>query len=168
MGATSGIVSSCIRLVVFCGTEALKDNTCMCTHSPPCASTAPLLIRPFSPGASVSLVSWSVIEPGMYLAAACLPALRPICSKIVPQSLLSRFSGYSSRSGKHSIPLDDVPPASYSGFAKLKTPDDEESRLYHPGVLTQLGRGLGDVEKGRRAEEIGPEGTHGKGVSDGE
>jgi hypothetical protein len=39
----------------------------------------------FEKGATVSLEGWSVVECGLYLAAACLPLLRPVIEKVIPQ-----------------------------------------------------------------------------------
>lgn len=46
---------------------------------------------PFLIGASVTLMGWSIIEPGMYLIAACLLALRPILRKMSPKVLKIRL-----------------------------------------------------------------------------
>lgn len=56
-------------------------------------SIPPLVQRliPFITGASVLLMGWSIIEPGMYLIAACLLALRPILRKMSPKELKTRL-----------------------------------------------------------------------------
>ena len=46
---------------------------------------------PLTIGASVLLMGWSIIEPGMYLIAACLLALRPILRKMSPKELKTRL-----------------------------------------------------------------------------
>lgn len=81
-------------------------------------------------GASVSLVSWSVVEPGMYLIAACLPALRPICAQLVPKLIRSRFSSHSTRNTI--VPLEDLPLAANSAFARARANDD--LALYHENI----------------------------------
>jgi hypothetical protein len=48
----------------------------------------------FEKGATVSLEGWSVVECGMYLAAACLPLLRPVVEKVNPQKWKVKFSIY--------------------------------------------------------------------------
>lgn len=109
-------------------------------------------------GASVSLVSWSVVEPGMYLIAACLPALRPLCVQLVPKSIRSRFSSHSTRNTI--IPLEDLPLAAHSAFAKPRANDDLV--LYHENIgfdetgPAELETGETDEEKGkvRKDEEM--------------
>src|ERR1700722_4924710 len=39
----------------------------------------------FEKGVTVPLEGWAVVECGMYLAAACLPLLRPVIEKVIPQ-----------------------------------------------------------------------------------
>lgn len=101
-------------------------------------------------GASVSLVSWSVVEPGMYLIAVCLPALRPICAQLVPKSVRSRFSSHSTRNTI--VPLEGLPLAAHSAFAKPRANDD--LALYHENIgsdeinSTELETGETDEEKG--------------------
>ncbi|KAL9595419.1 MAG: hypothetical protein Q9219_006462 [cf. Caloplaca sp. 3 TL-2023] len=51
-----GLVSSIVRFTIFYGNEAFVDGT----------------------WASVNLMTWTLIEPGVYLIAACLPNLRPL------------------------------------------------------------------------------------------
>jgi hypothetical protein len=51
-------------------------------------------------GSSVPLVSWSVIEAGCYLLAACLPHLRPVFLKHCPSWLEAMFSSTFNRSNK--------------------------------------------------------------------
>jgi hypothetical protein len=48
----------------------------------------------FEKGATVSLAGWTVVECGMYLAAACLPLLRPVVEKVIPQKWKVKFSTY--------------------------------------------------------------------------
>ena len=90
---------------IFFTHDALVDNTCtLLLSSPP----LPLLDRQInapSTGASVSLMSWTVIEAGMYLIAACLLALRPILNKLSPKELKSRLrrSGHTSASAKPNV-----------------------------------------------------------------
>jgi hypothetical protein len=48
----------------------------------------------FEKGATVPLLGWSVVECGMYLAAACLPLLRPVVEKVTPQKWKVKFGIY--------------------------------------------------------------------------
>ena len=68
----SGAIASCVRFAIFFQSEALEDPTWK----------------------SAFLNVWTVVEPGTYLIAACLPALRPLM-----MTLVRRFgSALSSRS----------------------------------------------------------------------
>ena len=55
-----GLIASAFRLGTFFRNDASTDGTF----------------------ASVELMSWTIIEPGIYLVAACLPALRPLIQRI--------------------------------------------------------------------------------------
>ena len=52
-----GLVTACLRFAIFFHSDALRDNT----------------------WTSVELCKWTDIEPGIYLIAACMPSLRPLC-----------------------------------------------------------------------------------------
>jgi hypothetical protein len=70
-------------------------------------------------------MSWTIIEPGMYLIAACLLALRPLLNKLSPTNIKSLFQSNSSvRTSKYSRPESYIrrsmkPPA--SGFIELQS-----------------------------------------------
>ena len=51
----------------------------------------------FFAGASVRIVSWTTIEPGLYLIAACLIAMRPFLAIVFPRNLKQYMAGYRSR-----------------------------------------------------------------------
>jgi hypothetical protein len=36
-----------------------------------------------------TIFTWGIVESGMYLIAACLPFLRPVIKKVIPEKLLS-------------------------------------------------------------------------------
>ncbi|KAF6218459.1 hypothetical protein HO133_005808 [Letharia lupina] len=65
-----GLIASIFRFATFFRNDAITDGT-------------------FS---FVELMSWTIIEPGIYLVAACLPALRPLAQRIFKDSLLTRLS----------------------------------------------------------------------------
>lgn len=65
-----GLIASMFRFATFFRNDAITDGT-------------------FS---FVELMSWTIIEPGIYLVAACLPALRPLAQRIFKDSLLTRLS----------------------------------------------------------------------------
>ena len=54
------MIGACIRMATFFQTAIFVDNT----------------------WASVQLMTWTCVEPGMYLIAACLVKLRPVLSKL--------------------------------------------------------------------------------------
>ncbi|KAL8753487.1 MAG: hypothetical protein Q9199_005015 [Rusavskia elegans] len=62
MAGRVGVIASCTRPIAFShGNKAFEDWTWQSTY----------------------LVSWSIVEPSMYLVAACLPGLWPLFSHIV-------------------------------------------------------------------------------------
>ncbi|KAL8834224.1 MAG: hypothetical protein Q9170_003855 [Blastenia crenularia] len=89
-------------------------------------------------GRSVELVTWSIVEPSMYLIAACLPGLRPLFSQIMPKRLVSKLTGASDPSSRNNVGLVDVDKPR-GGFQRLDVPFDGS---YHreedmPGQSTQ-------------------------------
>ncbi|KAF2805106.1 uncharacterized protein BDZ99DRAFT_450637 [Mytilinidion resinicola] len=60
MTGSVGLISSCLRFVIFFRHNAFQDNT----------------------WTSVSLLTWTDIEPGIYFIAACMPSLRPVFLRI--------------------------------------------------------------------------------------
>ena len=136
-------------------TDAFIDNTCPSPH--PIAFTTLLT----SPGASVTLVGWSIAEAGLYLIAACLVALRPIFAQLSPSWLRIRLTNSASKRtphDKHSssqgFSLGGLPPgASRAGFTEIKSMGRESSPERGVPVrekaLPELPREEGvDVEKG--------------------
>lgn len=65
-----GLIASAFRFATFFQNNAITDGT-------------------FS---SVELMSWTIIEPGIYLMAACLPPLRPLVQRIFKDTRLARLS----------------------------------------------------------------------------
>lgn len=47
---------------------------------------------------SADIATWSLVEPGCYLIAACLPTLRPLFSRVLQQVKTSVASGPSKHS----------------------------------------------------------------------
>lgn len=86
----------------------------------------------------------------MYLIAACLPALRPICAQLVPKSFRSRFSSHSTRNTI--VPLEDLPLAAHSAFSKPRVNDDLV--LYHENIVCDP-IGPAEPETGESDEEKG-------------
>ncbi|KAF2179123.1 hypothetical protein K469DRAFT_674827 [Zopfia rhizophila CBS 207.26] len=110
LAGSVGIVASCIRMAAFYQTEAFVDNTY----------------------ASVKLVGWSIIEPGMYLVAACSMKFRPVFTRISRKLHLWEFYGTFTRGessgGRNSKSMRlDMMPSSNSGFNKMHAGKDENS-----------------------------------------
>jgi hypothetical protein len=92
------------------------------------------ILRPrlmsFSLGTSVVLVGWSIIEPGMYLIAACLLTLRPMFAQLNRKCLKPRLyhgtlskeehDTSSSSRGLHLTGL--VPARSHSWVTQMQCP----------------------------------------------
>lgn len=110
-------------------------------------------------GSSVVLVGWSIIEPGMYLIAACAIALRPLSRHFIFEWLKKRVYSSAGRLSKHGVHADrkdiflnGLPASnSHSGFAKIQAQDDKsmtsETGLAHG--ITQTVRY--DIEFGSAA-----------------
>lgn len=76
----SGLVTSILRFAAFFATMAFTDGT----------------------WASVNLLIWCIVEPGIYLIAACLIVCRPLLGKFIQETRLRRLSEVLSRSQKSS------------------------------------------------------------------
>ena len=86
----------------------------------------------FEKGATVPLLGWSVVECGMYLAAACLPLLRPVVEKVIPQKWKVKFSIYGiSRYNRTECSMDHSfkNRASPSNVTKLGVHDENSGSL---------------------------------------
>ena len=74
---SSGIIAAGVRMSAFFNHDPLGDTTCNLLHH---------LVRipsDFKTGTGVPLETWSTMEPGFYLIAACLPSLRPLLIQII-------------------------------------------------------------------------------------
>jgi hypothetical protein len=71
-----------------------------------------------------TIFTWGIVESGMYLIAACLPFLRPVIKKVIPEKLLSfpRLSG--NKSSEYSMKR-----ATPSNSTKLGIPDKDPDDL---------------------------------------
>jgi hypothetical protein len=76
-------------------------------------------------GASVKLVGWSIVEPGMYLTAACSVTLRPVITALAIKlrfrdvyGTISRGRSYAA-GDRRSVRLEDLP-TSQSDFGKVQ------------------------------------------------
>ena len=126
-------MASILRCVAFFKTNPIEDGT----------------------WTSVTFLRWSVIEPGCYLIAACLPCYRPLLNYITNNkfdpdhktetrsnlfmSLSKFFTSYGNKSGS-SAPYADLSKAeSYpmssgdhgKGFAHGQSRDSDEENLVH-------------------------------------
>ena len=90
-----------MRTSIFFRKDAYVDPTCASSHPPPNAlpsSPKQLLgavTLTYSIGTSVDLLTWSIIECGIVLIAACLPTLMPLFHSVsvVLQGRWSHSSG---------------------------------------------------------------------------
>ena len=82
----------------------------------------------FEKGITVPLEGWSVVECGMYLAAACLPLLRPVLGQVIPQVKLD----HSLRKNRASSSIANVTIANVT-IAKLQGAHDENSGCLEMG-----------------------------------
>lgn len=129
-----------------------------------------------SKGVSVSLMGWTVIEPGMYLIAACLLALRPILRKLSPKEITTRLRGFSgllrksdnSRSDDtHGIRNKARPvKSSNSGFIELQSRHDIRSAIDEITIPpstrdVDLSLRQHDLEEGVKSPERHIEGAEG-------
>ncbi|KAF2017908.1 integral membrane protein [Aaosphaeria arxii CBS 175.79] len=114
-----GIVASCVRMAAFFQVDAFSDNTCRCF---------PIVwfsILTGFVGSSVKLVGWSIVEPGMYLIAACSVRFRPVMIKLAEKlhvkSTIIHVSQKLSRGSSHSsdVRLERVP-SSYAGSSRVE------------------------------------------------
>ena len=117
---------------------------------------------PFLVGASVELMGWSVIEPGMYLIAACLLALKPLLGKVSLKELRARLRNTSLFRTRRSYQSADSegfrhkpqpPENSGSGFIELQSGHDrnstrEDATSAPSSVRPDLSSHRYDVEKG--------------------
>ncbi|TVY75857.1 hypothetical protein LSUE1_G007077, partial [Lachnellula suecica] len=98
-----GLVGSIIRFTIFFKAEVFTDNT----------------------WSSVPLMTWTCVEPGMYLIAACCLTLRPLLGKIPFKSLTTK-AGYGPTTAKSATFKETIGSASYhpsvpqrSGFIQM-------------------------------------------------
>ncbi|MCJ1252191.1 hypothetical protein MMC30_009431 [Trapelia coarctata] len=77
-----GMITAIVRLVSFFGTDPFEDLTY-----------------------GVIDITWSFVEPGVYLIASCLPSLRPLFKYVFRDVKLGavyiRFPGYNSKLWSH-------------------------------------------------------------------
>lgn len=83
--ALSGLIISIIRFKTFFASNAFEDPTMT----------------------SIDLVAWTVIEPGMYLIAACLVTLRPLLQLVIKEKIRATSHGSASRGYQLSSSAND-------------------------------------------------------------
>ena len=89
-------------------------------------------------GTAVPLMEWTLIEPGIYLIAACLPTLRPLWLYLNPRTWTRVMSAKASKDVSGSAPatdrnakfrkLDGVPLEEWSASASKLTADVSGAR----------------------------------------
>lgn len=106
-----GLIASIFRFTTFFRNDAITDGT-------------------FS---SVELMSWTIIEPGIYLMAACLPPLRPLAQRFLKDTVLARLSTKrisKQNDGSYELsPVNDKPRAHRSLRSEVHRPPLGFSRL---------------------------------------
>jgi hypothetical protein len=73
----------------------------------------------------VTLITWTIVEPGVYLIAACLPTLRPLLLHIfrrLPTSVKSteRSNNSNTTKGSHPLSKGTIGAGSHVGFRQLE------------------------------------------------
>lgn len=132
-----GLIASIFRFTTFFRNDAITDGT-------------------FS---SVELMSWTIIEPGIYLMAACLPSLRPLAQRIFKDTILARLSTKwtpKQSDGSYELsPVNNKPRGHRSLRSEIHGPPPGFSRLIDgretPGKSSEDERSL--VENCRSARE---------------
>ncbi|TVY93747.1 hypothetical protein LAWI1_G000884 [Lachnellula willkommii] len=128
-----GLVGSVIRFSIFFRSDAFSDNTWV----------------------SVSLMSWTCVEPGMYLIAACCLTLRPLFAKFPFKGLGSKLETPGAPSSFQSTTAANMPRR--SGFIQMK---DLENQSAGPKMnVTTTTSFTVDVEsaKEHRMDRLGTE-----------
>lgn len=145
---SSGIVASIIRTIVFSTTDPIKDVTY--TH--------------------VELVNWTIIEPGLYLLAACALSFKPLFRMVAKalhldaiithsRSAIGRHTSKSNHTAKShvDIHLETMKSAQSGGFTKLHAGldrPDEDALVKDVGGMIMVTTTLEmDVESRRESDE---------------
>ncbi|KAJ5809002.1 hypothetical protein N7474_010271 [Penicillium riverlandense] len=123
-----GTVASVLRMTIFFQESAMTDPT----------------------WTSVKLGIWTILEGGVIIIAACLPAIWPLFSKMVPRRLLTNSS--SKQLPRHQYNATPRTPKGSSGFSRLG--DSTE------GSKWPLNQRLShEVDSDRHTEEISLDGV---------
>ena len=101
----SGTVSATVRMAFFFKKPVFTDTTCK-RSTAQCVHSGPVLID-WMIGTSVSLMQWTLIEPGVYLIAACLPTLRPLWSYLNPRTWSRAMPANAGKDVPRSSPATD-------------------------------------------------------------
>ena len=145
-------------MATFFHHDSFTDNTCKLAKEFNLHITKAYM----ETGASVPLMSWSVIEPAMYLIAACLLTLRPILRKLSTKDLGSRLrnsaifrkiNNSKSDGSQDSHRKSQLPRGLASGFVELHDRHDHsdpggERHLPPKESNVDPSRQLYDVEQG--------------------
>ena len=141
-------------MAAFFQNEAFVDNTCRISS----LRLRQRLMRSLI-GASIVLVGWSVIEPGMYLIAACLLCLRPIFVQVTGKWHKARLyhgvlskKEHSRQSDTQGLHRTALAPA-HSEFTKMCYPRKEhvivvETALPHQSMFLDPATPDHDIELG--------------------
>ena len=130
----SGFITAIVRFVNFFIHDAISDGTY----------------------ASVDLLTWTIIEPGIYLVAACLPALRPLLQDIVEKASfptlgskrVHKYGDVSAESSARNIQLlggkgpgskGGQAEAGLAGFQRINGPKESLDEITSAGDERKLG-----------------------------
>ncbi|KAM3079650.1 hypothetical protein ACMFMG_006063 [Clarireedia jacksonii] len=105
-----GLVTSIIRFSSFFGSNSFTDST----------------------WTSVEHMTWTQVEPGVYLISACMPTWRPLIERLLPRIIHTTKTSYQGSGKKQSHGDDGIQlqtPKGSQGFQRL---DDSKNRKKYP------------------------------------
>lgn len=103
----SGIVTSVIRFASFFGSSSFTDST----------------------WTSVEHMTWTQVEPGVYLISACMPTWRPVVEMILPPIISATKSSVFRSGKKRSMNDDSIQLQAHNdirGFERLENSRDKK------------------------------------------
>ena len=114
-----GLIASIFRFTTFFQNNAISDGTF----------------------ASVDLMSWTIIEPGIYLVASCLPPLRPLIHRI------AKATSHAYLSDQWPAKYGDGDPDSSTAYIKPQGLGDFKSEDHHlPSRFRRLADGRENID----------------------
>jgi hypothetical protein len=142
----SGIVASIIRTVVFARTDPVVDVTCKCILG---SSQADNHAHRHSV-THANLVNWSIIEPGMYLLAACALSFKPLFRMFAKALHLDTFVTHTGNTGIHNTTPSKTRSRSISRSTTQSEIQMETMKVMKNGGFSELSKGR-DEKADKRA-----------------